>query len=60
MRVSSVRLPLMPHVVVLCAGLYRGLDTKLAQTVLAAAILFTTRESITRATRRALTRGKAA
>jgi hypothetical protein len=37
-------------------GLYSGLDTKLVQTVLAAAILFTTKESITKATRRALRR----
>ena len=37
-------------------GLYRGLDTKLAQTVLAAAILFTTKESCTNATRRVLRR----
>lgn len=41
-------------------GLYRGLDTKLVQTVLAAAILFTTKEAITKATRRALSRSKAA
>jgi hypothetical protein len=38
------------------AGLYRGLDTKLAQTVLAAAILFTTKEKLTVATRRGLAR----
>ena len=37
-------------------GLYRGIDSKLAQTVLAAAILFTTKEQLTRATRNALRR----
>jgi hypothetical protein len=37
-------------------GLYRGLDTKVVQTVLAAAILFTTKETVTGATRRALAR----
>lgn len=35
-------------------GLYRGLDTKLFQTVLAAAILFTTKDTITQVTRRAM------
>ena len=43
-----------------CAGLYRGLDTKLFQTVLAAAILFTTKDTITQATRRALRRSSKA
>jgi len=38
------------------AGLYRGIDSKLAQTVLAAAILFTTKEKLTAATRSALSR----
>ena len=38
------------------AGLYRGIDSKLAQTVLAAAILFTTKEKLTAATRSALQR----
>ena len=37
-------------------GLYRGIDSKLAQTVLAAAILFTTKEKLTSATRSALRR----
>ncbi len=37
-------------------GLYRGLDTKVVQTVLAAAILFTTKETVTGATRHALAR----
>jgi hypothetical protein len=36
--------------------LYRGLDTKVVQTVLAAAILFTTKEQVTAATRRGLAR----
>ena len=38
------------------AGLYRDIDSKLAQTVLAAAILFTTKEKLTAATRSALQR----
>jgi adenine nucleotide transporter 17 len=40
------------------SGLYRGLDTKVVQTVLAAAILFTTKEQVTAATRRALAAGR--
>jgi hypothetical protein len=50
-KLSRLRLP--------TAGLYRGLDTKLFQTVLAAAILFTTKDTITQATRRAMRRSKA-
>jgi len=38
------------------SGLYSGLDSKLAQTVLAAAVLFSTKESMMRLSKRLLRR----